>query len=983
MDAVESKSLGALLRTYRQEAELTQEALAGKAGLSAKTISLIESDKQDAPRESTIARIMDALPLQGEDRALVKAAWRRHVRQARTTEVSPDVATVQTPLVGRSRELDLLDRHLDGHHSAPPVLLFAGEPGIGKTRLLDEAARRAEGLGLRVLRGRCQRGSDEMPYMPLLDALERYLDHLPTERARTVLTDCAWLVRLLPELAGGPIKPLPSLPVTPAEERRLMFKAVATVLDNVAGPAGTLLVLDDLQWAGADALELLLWALRAQRRTPLLVVGAYRDTELQPGGPLDVMLADLAAAGLVSHHALAPLSLPEASQMLDALVGDAARLDGTTWEWAVRRSGGVPFSVVSFAQTLAQSLEQGAATNIDDESVPWDVAQSLRGRVAALSDAARAVLATAAVVGRRAPVALLVAAMERPEDEVLDALEEATRARLLDADERGVHHFAHDVVRETVEAGLGAGRRVVLFRRVARALEEGDAAAAVEDLAYYYSRSDADDKAVFYLERAGLSAELQAAYMAAEGYYRALAERLNNMERAQDAAAANEKRGNALRLAGRFTEALVVFDEAAETYREADDLDSLVRAIAWIGHTHAERGTSDEGMVRVYSLLALVEAGGPRPSLAFLYSRLSFLLCVTGDYVLGLAAATRAADIAREIGDRGILGHAGGSRGAALMMLGRLDEALEALLEAAPLARDAGEFEALASILTNVATVHMWHGQFDLAWPAAEESIAVAERLDHVAQTVLLTLRRAFIGLFEGTWERARETVARTETLEPGLLGSWGIPYLLLTRGIVRLLEGDTEEGVRVLERSVDFTKASGDIGARRWAEMWLAEYDLREGHPREALDRLTPLLDRPDLQELDVTIMLPRLAWARLDLGEGEEAATKAEEGVNRAAAQGHLIALVDALWARALVASRRGRWAEAVGALRCGLRLARRLPYPYAEARLRQIYGLMHCARGKDEAARRQLAKALEIFQRLGAGDDAGRVERELARL
>ncbi len=168
---------------------------------------------------------------------------------------------------------------------------------------------------------------------------------------------------------------------------------------------------------------------------------------------------------------------------------------------------------------------------------------------------------------------------------------------------------------------------------------------------------------------------------------------------------------------------------------------------------------------------------------------------------------------------------------------------------------------------------------------------------------------------------------------------------------------------------------------------MWLAEHDLREGRAPEALDRLVPLLDQqPHLRELDVTIMLPRLAWAQLDAddaGDGADATTTAAGSVARARAQGHRIALADALWMQAMVAARRGRWEEAAAALEEGLDLARELPYPYAEARMRVVDGLMRRARGEDEAARRQLARALEIFRRLGAGDDAGRVERELARL
>jgi predicted ATPase len=90
---------------------------------------------------------------------------------------------------------------------------------------------------------------------------------------RSALRGCAWLVRLLPELATGPIEPLPAWALAPAHERRLMFEAVVRLLTNVAGPAGVLLLLDDLQWAGSDALDLLGTLVRSAAEVPLRIVG--------------------------------------------------------------------------------------------------------------------------------------------------------------------------------------------------------------------------------------------------------------------------------------------------------------------------------------------------------------------------------------------------------------------------------------------------------------------------------------------------------------------------------------------------------------------------------------------------------------------------------------------------------------------------------------------------------------------------------------
>src|SRR5206468_2310312 len=102
---------------------------------------------------------------------------------------------------------------------------------------------------------------------------------------------CNWLARRLPELTGV----IDSAPATwelaPDQERRLMFDAIIRFLRNVAGPSGTLLVLDDLQWAGHDAIDLLAAVIRSAGAS-VQVIGAYRDTEVAPNDPLAAMLAD-------------------------------------------------------------------------------------------------------------------------------------------------------------------------------------------------------------------------------------------------------------------------------------------------------------------------------------------------------------------------------------------------------------------------------------------------------------------------------------------------------------------------------------------------------------------------------------------------------------------------------------------------------------------------------------------------------------------
>src|SRR5262249_31318863 len=152
------------------------------------------------------------------------------------------------PLVGRVRELGLLARHLtdDGAFPPVPLLLLAGEPGIGKTRLLHEVAARAHVEGWCVLEGGCQRRSGQEAYAPLVGVLAQYIAQASPTQLRVDLQGCTWLVPMLPELAERTLVPQPQWTSSPEQERRLLFAAVARFLANVAGPAGTLLLLDDL-----------------------------------------------------------------------------------------------------------------------------------------------------------------------------------------------------------------------------------------------------------------------------------------------------------------------------------------------------------------------------------------------------------------------------------------------------------------------------------------------------------------------------------------------------------------------------------------------------------------------------------------------------------------------------------------------------------------------------------------------------------------
>jgi transcriptional regulator with XRE-family HTH domain len=504
-----------LLRQHRKAAGISQEELARRALLSRRGISDLERGASQAPRADTVALLADALDLRDAARARFLTAARRGRMgsPARSRASIPRATPPLTPFIGRADELAQIARFLGGEAGeGPPLLLLAGEPGIGKTRLLREAVARGVAGGWAVLEGGCAPASAREPYAPMVEALARHCDGLPPAQLRERLRGCAWLPRLLPELAERGVAPLPQWTLPVEQERRLIVAAVARFLANSAGPMGTLLALDDLQWANPDALDLLAELLRAAPERPLRVIGVYRDTETPPQSPLGALLALLARDDLLARRQIAPLSTADSRELLAALLNDMeVAPEAAVIERVAQRSGGAPFFLVSCARALRAGALSGTA-----ESVPWDAAESVRLRAAGLSEAARRLLGVAAVVGRSAERALVAEVMGAGEEETLALAEAICETRLMREDGPAAYAFTHDIIREAAYGDLSAGRQRLLHQRIAEALARGESAAPPQIIAEHYERAGEMAQAVTHLERAAAQAARAGAYREAK-----------------------------------------------------------------------------------------------------------------------------------------------------------------------------------------------------------------------------------------------------------------------------------------------------------------------------------------------------------------------------------------------------------------------------------------------------------------------------------
>ena len=296
--------------------------------------------------------------------------------------------------VGRARELDLLGVRLDDARGGRgQLVLVTGEPGIGKTRLAEELARHAEAMGVPVAWGRASEDEGSPPYW-IFRQLAR-----STGRAMPGL------------LTGG------SAGGGSAEERFEMFEALADDLRAAAEAGGLLIVLDDLQWADAASLALLVHLARGIGRSRLVVVAMYRDTETTGREALSSALSALARESNLSRIRLVGLTQAEVERQLNVITG--APVPPELAALVSQRTGGNPFFVT----------ELGRIAGSPGHALPDAVLDTVRARLARLSGPCRQLIATAAALGSELDPAALAEVAERPVAQVLADLDEAATAR--------------------------------------------------------------------------------------------------------------------------------------------------------------------------------------------------------------------------------------------------------------------------------------------------------------------------------------------------------------------------------------------------------------------------------------------------------------------------------------------------------------------------------------------------------------------------
>jgi DNA-binding winged helix-turn-helix (wHTH) protein/tetratricopeptide (TPR) repeat protein len=618
----------------------------------------------------------------------------------------------QPDFVGRAREIARLDAALDEALAGRGrLLLLAGQPGIGKTRMLDEFSSSARARGAMLLAGRCYEGEGSPALWPWIQLVRSFVATAPADLLAGLLTPAtADLVQLVPGLRER----FPTLAVSPladaGQARIRLFESLRSFLTSAAAVQPLVLALDDLHCADGPSLLMLEFLIREAGTARMLILGAYQNIEVQPDHPLARLIANLGREGGCEVVELTGLEEDQVGvlslQLMGTVAAEVARL-------VARQTEGNPLFVEAICRHL---LEEGIVDSGDGSwrgplepgavGLPETVRAMISRRLARLQASSCRVLSVAAVIGREFDYDLLAVASGFSFGKLLDALEEAAAARVVVElpSTPGRFAFTHALIRECLYTELSSVRRVQLHRQIGEALEErcgSEAGPHLAALAHHFFQclaSDCVEKAVNYAERAGQQAAAELAYGEAARHFTRALQALERRKPADEARRCELllALGEALFRGGNDRWAHDTFLRAADVARKIGSVEQLARA-AW-GFGGMQRGAHlvDESDVRLSE--EAVEAVGAKDIAlrARGLAHLAYMLHYFPQAQERTAAVSReAVRLARRAGDRTTLARALHGQHFASWVPEGIQERLRVASELIGLAEDLGDGDML------------------------------------------------------------------------------------------------------------------------------------------------------------------------------------------------------------------------------------------------------------------------------------------------
>jgi class 3 adenylate cyclase/tetratricopeptide (TPR) repeat protein len=639
-------------------------------------------------------------------------------------EHDPLAMLARTPFVGRGEEMAALERRFNEARAGKGGLaVLVGEPGIGKTRTAEEFCEHAQGLGAMMLWGRCYEGDWAPPFSPFTEAIRQYTETADDSALRSALgKDAGVVARLVPALRDR-LPDIPEPSQLPAEgERYRLLETVSSFFGSVATARPLVLVLDDLHWADSGTIAMLRHVARQATGQRVLLLGAYRDVEVDAQHPLVAALPELRRETAFERVVLGGLENADVGRLLSVIAeqdvpDELARAIGEETE-------GNPFFI---REVLLHLLEEGKLVSeeagwritlsIAEMGIPEGVREVIRRRLSRLSDGTNRLLAAASAFDGGFAFDLVAPLSGLGEAAALDAIDEGLAARVLrPASAADTYDFTHSLFRHTLYEEMSLSRKVRLHRQIGEAIEARYAENLephLGELAYHFHRAaPAGDvaKAIDYCRRAGDQARARFAYEDAVAHYQRALEMFDLLPHPDEPrrCALLLDLGDAQYYAGIGAATMDTFVKAADAARKMNDADAFARAA--VGYHEASvwaiglsRQHFETNVVPLLQEAAQLLGGRRDAPAAKVLARLGRSLYHAGQGDEALRVCDEAVSLARTLGDPTLLAFALDGLNEPLLRPDRLDQRLA-------LTREVVEVAARGSDRERQMGSHLWIG---------------------------------------------------------------------------------------------------------------------------------------------------------------------------------------------------------------------------------------------------------------------------------
>ncbi len=578
--------------------------------------------------------------------------------------MSNHVALSTSQFVGRQHELAIIwSQYQVVKTGSARVVLLRGEPGIGKTRLLDEFAALAADDEATILRGNASDFEGMPPYLPFLEAFGQYIQVTPLDQLREqVTTSPRILASILPELATR-LGELPSAYQIPPEQARLrLYESVGTFLEAISSSSVLVLTLDDLHLADHASLDLLCHIVRHQTKARLLVLGSYHEGEIERSAALNRAVNELAHSRVLTTVALSPLSAKETEDLAHSYLGGP--LSPNVSQLLYSQSEGYPF----FAEELIRGWIEAASLVLEntqwvalaplERSLPSSIVGALRQRFARLSSDIIDHLRVAATIGRTFDPLLLATVKVQDVEVVEEHMHEAAKAGLVRTEPTGFFTFSHEKIQECLYAEVSTSRRRRLHEIIGQILESrynqesAKSAYQLAELAFHFAHSGDSRRGAVYSWQAAEQALQSFAFEEAMVHYRKALE-LNDTDDAE--------RGNLLLglgeaalLVGEEHEAVIAYQAALTWFSQAGDVQVAAQAARGLGLALWRQQALESARTALEHALMLLENTDSAQVVRLLVDLAMLLTIYIGEQEKGATYAQLATEMARRLEDRSL-----------------------------------------------------------------------------------------------------------------------------------------------------------------------------------------------------------------------------------------------------------------------------------------------------------------------------------------